>query len=245
MWDLVDHFYVTTYQGSPRIPKCKQELEHWNIPPEKITWNIPPKLEIANCAFASASKNHIDCYRDAKSKGYKNIVIFEDDIIVYDHSKIPEIDYKTNYFIKNFKNYDILYYGYFPLKIDSQFNEAGIIKVDALLLHAYLINEKFYSLFFDFNIPLMVDLGFPYMKTPIDFWIFNMVSNNKKYESYGFYPQLVYQDNMPAIFKKGNTQKQVLKFCCDTVTNINYNKDIIIKVVIIFIVLFFVQIKYH
>ena len=123
MWELVDHFYITTYQGSPRIPNCKKQLEYWKIPPEKLTWNIPPKLEIANCPIASASKNHIDCYRDAKAKGFKNIIVLEDDIIVYDpDTTIPEINWKTNYFIKNFKNYDILYYGYCPCTIDCKFN---------------------------------------------------------------------------------------------------------------------------
>lgn len=112
MWELVDHFYITTYEGSPRIESCKKELSYWNIPSEKITWNIPIKLEIDNCPMTSASKNHCDAYRHASLNNYSNIIVLEDDFIVYDHSEtISEIHYKTNYFIKNYSNYDILYYG--------------------------------------------------------------------------------------------------------------------------------------
>ena len=101
MWENVDHFYVLTYDGSPRIANCKKELSHWNIPEYKLTWNIPKKLEVDNCPMTSASKNHCDAYRDAYKKGYKNIIVFEDDFIVYNHSDtIPEIEYKTKYFLE-------------------------------------------------------------------------------------------------------------------------------------------------
>jgi hypothetical protein len=237
MWELVDHFYITTYEGSPRIESCKKEISHWNIPPEKLTWNIPKKLEIDNCPMSSASKNHCDAYRDAYKNGYKNIIVLEDDFLVYDHSDtIPEINNKTNYFIENYPDYDLLYYGYFPWKIDSNFNDNGIIKMYGLLQHAYLISDRFYSLFIDLDPIKSVNMCCPLMKMSIDFWAFNL-QVNKRFSSYGVYPQLVYQDNIPLpIFKKGNTRKELFKLICDYTTELTYNKDVVSVCVIIFII---------
>jgi len=78
MWESVDHFYVTTYEGSPRIEKLKKELLNWNIPLEKITWNIPKKLHCNNCVIESATKNHIEVYQLAKDRNHKNIIVLED-----------------------------------------------------------------------------------------------------------------------------------------------------------------------
>ena len=129
-WDIVDQFYITTYQGSPRIEGCQKEILHWNIPPEKLTWNIRPKMEIPECTMSSAIKNHISAYQHAKDNNYKNIFILEDDFIVYDHSTtIPEIQFKTNYFLKNYPDYDIIYHGYIPLNINQEYNDCGIIKM--------------------------------------------------------------------------------------------------------------------
>ena len=238
MWENVDHFYVLTYDGSPRIANCKKELSHWNIPEYKLTWNIPKKLEVDNCPMTSASKNHCDAYRDAYKKGYKNIIVFEDDFIVYNHSDtIPEIEYKTKYFLEKYLNYDILYYGYFPWKIDSKYNDNGIIKMYGLLQHAYLINERFYSEFIKLDPITSVNMCCPLMKMSIDFWAFNL-QINKRSECYGVYPQLVYQDNMPLpIFKKGNTHKELFKVICDYSTDICYNKDVYVQFVMIFVII--------
>lgn len=238
MWDLVDHFYIITYEGSPRIESCKNELSFWNIPDNKITWNIPKKLEIDNCPLTSASKNHCDAYRDALKNDYKNIIVLEDDFIVYNHSVvIPEIEYKTDYFIKNYNNYHILYYGYFPWKIDSNYNDNGIIKMCGLLQHAYLINERFYSQFIDLDPITSVNICCPIMKMSIDFWTFNLQTNRYN-ESYGCYPQLVYQDNMPLpIFNKSTKFKRLFKMMCDYSSSMCYNKDIIKINIIVFIII--------
>ena len=30
MWELIDHFYITTYEGSPRIEQFKKDLEYFS-----------------------------------------------------------------------------------------------------------------------------------------------------------------------------------------------------------------------
>jgi hypothetical protein len=229
MWDLVDQIYVTTYEGCPRIERCRKEIDHWKIPPEKLTWNIRPKMEIPDCNISSAVTNHISTYRDAKEKGYANIIILEDDIIVYNpENDIPEIEYKTNYFLKNYsQEYDIFYYGYFPWAIDPYYNDNGIIKMEGVFLHSYLINERFYSVFLNLDVQQCVNMCFPICRSPHDLWVFSL-QHNQRHKSYALYPQLVYQDNCPIIlfFKKDNTRKKLFKCICDTYTNINYNWDI-------------------
>ena len=235
LWNSVDHFYITTYEGSPRIEKLKNELIYWNIPPEKLTWNIPKKLHCNNCLIASASKNHIEVFQLAKEKGHKNIIILEDDIIIYNHDiTIPLINEKTEYFIKNYPNYDILYYGYVPFRMEKICDDNGIIKMNGIVQHAYLINEKFYSKFLEIDTDLMCDLVFSLWKAPLDVAIFNL---QMKYQnSYGVYPQLIYQDNCP-LLKKGNNNAKLYKVTTDIFTEFQYNLDIITTFLFILICL--------
>jgi len=235
MWESVDHFYVTTYEGSPRIEKLKKELLNWNIPLEKITWNIPKKLHCNNCVIESATKNHIEVYQLAKDRNHKNIIVLEDDIIVYDHSKnIPLINEKTEHFIKNYRDYDILYYGYIPFNMTDIYDRHGIVKMNGLVQHAYLINEKFYSKFINIDTSLMCDMAFLLWKAPIDVPTFNL---QMKYQnSYGVYPQLVYQDNCP-LFKKGNNNALFYKVTTDIVTCFQYNRETIFTILIIIILI--------
>jgi hypothetical protein len=239
MWELVDQIYIITYSGSPRIKDFKKEIAHWKIQPEKLTWNIRPKMEIPSCVMSSAIKNHIEAYRDAKSKGYINIIVLEDDIIVYDHLKtIPEISFKTNYFIEKYPNYNVLYYGYIPIKIDQDFADSFFLKMYGLLLHAYLIHERFYSLFLNLDIEQSVHMGAPFIKEAHDVWFFNLLLNQKR-ESYGVYPQLVYQNNMPlpCLFKKDNTCKETFKKVCDISTEICYNGNLYYRIFLLFILI--------
>jgi hypothetical protein len=225
LWNSVDQFYITTYEGSPRIEKLNIELKKWNIPDSKITWNIPKKLHCDNCTIASATKNHIEVYAHAKENGYANIFVLEDDIIVYDHAKtIPIINEKTEYFIKNYPNYDILYYGYIPYYIEKIL-DPDFVKMYGLLQHAYLINEKFYSKFLNIvDTALLCDLVFIPWRAPIDVAVWSL---QVKYQnSYGVYPQLIYQDNSP-IFKKGNNYSTFMKVSTDILTDCVYNADII------------------
>ena len=230
-WKSVDHFYIITYEESSRIDNLKKELIHWNIPPEKITWNIPKKLHCDNCLIASITKNHIEVYQLAKERCHKNIIVFEDDITVYNSEKtIPIISEKTEYFIKNYPNYDILYYGYFPFFIQKTFNDDGFIKMYGVLQHAYLINEKFYSKFLNFDSALICDAMFGPTRSGIDAITFHL--QTKYHNSYGVYPQLIYQDNF---FKKRNSAFIEKKYC-DITTDFCYNFDIII----IFLIIYFI-----
>jgi len=234
LWNSVDHFYITTYEGSPRIENLKNEILQWNIPPEKITWNIPKKIHYDNCVLASASKNHCEVYELAKQKGHKNIIVLEDDVVVYNHIvNIPLISEKTEYFIKNYPKYDIPYYGYFPFWIPDNFSDNGIIKMYGVLQHAYLINERFYSKF-NFDAAILCDISFSLYRVPIDWATLNLQIKRK--ESYALYPQLIYQDNCPFL-KKGNKNAQISKIVCDFVTDILYNKDSIITFMIIYIII--------
>ena len=239
MWELVDQIYITTYDGSPRIEECAREISYWEIPPGKLTWNIRPKMEVPSCVTSSAVKNHFEAFKDAKKKGYSNIIVLEDDFIMYNHSEsISELDFKTNYFLRNYPDYDILYYGYIPFQIDPDYNDFGIIKMYGILLHAYLINERFYSMFIDLDSEFCVNSCCSFMKLAHDFTFFNVLYNQKR-ASYGVYPQLVYQNNFPlaALFKKDNTRKELFKNVVHITTEICYNGHLYKQIILIFIVI--------
>ena len=107
-----------------------------------------------------------------------------------------------------------------------------------LLLHAYLINERFYSMFFDLNPEKCVYMCCPFMKQPHDVWAFNL-QYNKRRLSYGAYPQLVFQNNVPiaTFFKKDNTRKIFFKNTCNVMTELCYNWNIYKKILILFIII--------
>ena len=117
--------------------------------------------------------------------------------------------------------------------LDNFYLDNGILKMYGVLQHAYLINERFYSKFIDINVPVFSDLCFTPFRMPIDWWALNL--QIKYQESYGLYPQLVYQNNAPFL-KKGNDYSSISKFTCDSVTNTMFHKDKILLLIIIGII---------
>ena len=237
MWNSVDQIYIVTYQGSPKRAQCEKQVKLLKIPPGKCTWTNRPKMEIPTCVLSSQIKNHIWAYQHAKDNNYNNIIVLEDDFLIYDpETSVPEMDYKTEYFLKKYPKYDIFYYGYFPLKIDSKYNDSGIIKMEGLLLHAYLIHSNFYSIFLNLDIEVCVNIFF--YPEPHDVWVYGLQAN-KRHSSYAVFPQLVYQDNMPVaqLFPKGNKNKKIFKFLCDLVSELKYNSDVYSKIITIILLL--------
>lgn len=238
MWKSVDQFYVLSVKDSPRVHSISKQLDYFKIPKEKLTWNIVPRLNYNNEALSSQVENHILAYRDAKNKGYKNIIVFEDDVLIWGNkNEIEEqifiMNEKTEYFLKNYKEYDILYFGLFPYYIDINSYDNGIVKTYGQLMHCYLINETLFSMFTDINIKLNRLIGAPHNNqiSHLDYWIYCLSTFRKK--SYSLYPMIVFQDNVPH-FKNFKYGKYILKTVCQIYEFLLFNKyELIIFLIIL------------
>ena len=229
MWDHIDQFYILTVKDSPRIKCMEEKIKELFIPENKLTWNVVPRLNCNNCLLCSACENHVLAYKDAYSKGYNNIIIFEDDIMI--NGEINNLEKQVDYFLKKYLSYDILYFGNIPYNIINTFNDSGIIKSKGIFCHAYLINKRLFSKFIDINIPYYVfykyaeknnflTLTLPAFKGfGTDFWLYF-----ESKESYCIYPMCIIQDN----FLNKVNNKTLLKCCYSLIETYQYNKKIII-----------------
>jgi hypothetical protein len=239
MWELVDQFYVLCVKDSPRIDEVKIQVDYFNIPKDKLTWNIVPRLNYKGDKYGSQVENHILAYKDAYSKGYQNIIVFEDDIYIFGNEntineKINTINDKVFYFIKNYKEYDMLYFGSIPFYIDSFSDDNGIVKCHSTSIQAYLISKDFYSIFLNIDIENKILTCMPYMKVMLDYWIYCISTHRDK--SYCLKEMIVLQNNFPGIpnWRHG---KYLFKIICELLIFIHYNKYYIILVFSLLILL--------
>lgn len=133
------------------------------------------KPEISLCL------KHIEVFKDVLSKGYSNVVVFEDDIILVD-----DFNQKLNtYFTQLPEDYDIFWIGSCCNLHANYINGINIYPaLSSRCTHAYLIS---YS-----GCKKMISL-LEYLNSPID-WYFNFVIQNLKLKNYWAEPDLVTQE---------------------------------------------------
>ena len=87
-------------------------------------------------------ESHKYCIQQAKNKGYKNVLILEDDAIF--NMKLLQTLLSNNIDISVPKDFDMLYLGY--TVNDGYKHDDFLLKIlSAQCLHAYIVNEKIYD----------------------------------------------------------------------------------------------------
>ena len=134
-------------------------------------------------------------------------------------------------------NYDILYLGNLPFKIESS-SDNGIVKNNGIFFHAYLINKRLYSKYLNINIPEYVNKEHNdklmykiWGRFGIDFYVYYDVKKSK--ESYSLYPMLLFQDNIPPLKPKG---KLLMVYSCKFLETFHHNRQIIISIIVFIII---------
>lgn len=153
---FVDNVYVINMdKDKHRFKQITKECQKFNIKFERFTGidaTILTKKEkskyitnycnnycpnsIIGCAIS-----HIKIYEDIINKGYKNALILEDDIYIYDDF----YDILNKAFEELPDNYDILYLGFlnfFNLKKNNNTNKNIFIPILPFGTHAYIISNK-------------------------------------------------------------------------------------------------------
>jgi GR25 family glycosyltransferase involved in LPS biosynthesis len=179
-WTFFDKIYcINVNTNSQRYETVKKIFEKLNMNVEFL------RVEPLKNGTKGCFESHIKVMKDAFSKKYKNIIVFEDDILP---NKINQkrIDTIIN-FIKN-NVYDIFYLGICP---DLFMNDSKIVdrknkiyQVRPSSAYSYIVNEN--------TINRLKDLKFN--DIPIDTYYANNFIKN-----YTIFPSLFYHGDMGSI----------------------------------------------
>ena len=130
IFDAVDGKNINTIDMNTEGFYC---YDGWKIDSENDWWNRPVKLGEACCMIS-----HFLVWKDIERKGFKNVLIIEDDsIFVYD-----ELIKGLNIVNTFNKEYDIFYLGCNPVRSGIKVN-ASIEKSDyTYCTHGYIITKE-------------------------------------------------------------------------------------------------------
>jgi GR25 family glycosyltransferase involved in LPS biosynthesis len=136
-----DAIYCISGINSKRRPIAEKRLHDAGINFEFFDAIMIPENGNKGCY-----KSHQTVWKNAYNKGYKKILVFEDDLFFLEKPNFSEI----NRILNNLKDWEIFYLGHSPLwftKIDeiqdyynNQMKMRQIIKTVSFALHGYILN---------------------------------------------------------------------------------------------------------
>lgn len=186
--DCFDHIYCLTLNRRPeRWKRVKQEFKKLNIEVERfpaidgnsLSKRKIEKYSIINKYAIGCMLSHYKIIEDAKKHKYKNILIFEDDVIF--HKNFAEEFSKQ---IKKVKNWKILYLGATQTHWNNiEYGDGFYYSLDTLGTFAIGINESIYE-----EIVALTKFN-----AAIDTKYINLQHKHYK-KCYTFYPNLVIAD---------------------------------------------------
>lgn len=205
--DYFDNVYVLNLDRSPdKLEKTRQLLSKFNILFERFSAvdgdsipkdaydfsNFKPGTGMIENKYAlGCLKSHIEIIKDAKVKGYKSILIFEDDIMMD-----PLFELKLQY-LKYIKDWNLIYFG------ATQYHWKGIQYTEhfykshkSLGTYAYAIHESTYDAILNVNkYELAIDS------------VLSKVQEIYKDTCYTFYPNICVPDVSSSNIRSGRDQK--------------------------------------
>jgi len=137
-WNFFDAIYcINLKKEIERRKKVQFIFDHYGI---SVTFfeGILDENKNKGCLYS-----HKNIYNLALSKGYNNILIFEDDIIPTKEISRQNLEYYTNFIRKN-RNCDIFYLGAIPdcLNYSQKKVQKKIYKIRGICTHAYALNKN-------------------------------------------------------------------------------------------------------
>ena len=146
--------YINLEHRKDRKEEIETELNNMNIEYERFNAISNPDFGIVGC-----TQSHLEIFKMAKEKGYKNILIFEDDFKFIVSKEIFEEQIELLY--KSQVNFDICMLGYRLLK-SSPCHEYSFLQkaIDVDTTSGYIINESMYDKLIDlysWTLPLLIN----------------------------------------------------------------------------------------
>jgi GR25 family glycosyltransferase involved in LPS biosynthesis len=130
-------FYINLDARKDRREEIEGELKDINIPYERFP-AIKTTPGIIGCG-----QSHSAVLKEAKKRGYKNVLVFEDDFTFL----VTKEEFKTllERAIEEVPDYDILMLGY-AMNKSEPYSDTLMKVIDAQTASGYIINEKFYDI---------------------------------------------------------------------------------------------------
>jgi GR25 family glycosyltransferase involved in LPS biosynthesis len=135
----IDHmFYINLEHRKDRKEEFENEMLKMNLNVERFD-AIKCTPGIAGCGYS-----HLTVLKLAKERGYKNVLIFEDDFIFLVDREIFEKELET--FFEEINEFDVCMLSYSLMKHVNIPNVTSVNKViEAQTASGYIVNESFYD----------------------------------------------------------------------------------------------------
>lgn len=162
MSKYIDHiFYINLEHRKDRKEEIEHELKNMNLIEKSERFNAIKKTPgIAGCGYS-----HLAVLKLAKERGYKNVLIFEDDF-TFMVSK-EDLEFELSRFFENVPEYDVLMLSYNLIQWKD--TEYGFVKkaLEVQTASAYIVHERFYD-----KIIALYEEAFPILERTNIHWIY-------------------------------------------------------------------------
>jgi glycosyl transferase, family 25 len=169
-------YCINLYTRNDRYMASKQIFTKYNIPVEYYRTYKHPNGGLQGCF-----ESHINVINKAWNRGAKNVLIFEDDLMVISKTKdlVRNLNRAVNFMRE--KQWDIFYLGAVPdyrrKSCHRVADYPGVYNLGGICTHAYVINRR------AMNILRKIQ----YNGTPYDFYL------RDNFKCFAIYPSLFYQ----------------------------------------------------
>ena len=158
--DLVDGiFYINLDHRTDRREEIERELRDIGLPFERFS-AIPSCPGIIGCGYS-----HLSVLKEARRRGYKNVLIFEDDFQFLINSDTFHGYMKD--FMDEIKSYDVIMLGYNIQKATESHSSLALKVLEAQTASAYIVNSKFYD-----TIIHLYEESFPLLESTGQHWVY-------------------------------------------------------------------------
>jgi len=173
-------YYINLDSRKDRKEKVLKEFNKYNINAIRkspVTYKHENKLISGRMSLFLTT---IDLVKDAVKNNYKNILLFEDDVVFLDRNLIENIKNSTSELPKN---WELFFLSANLQKPTIPYSKHLSINVYSFGTQSYAINHTFYDKFLSFEDRLLSDPNFV-IKNPIDdFYGKYIFKNNKSFIS--------------------------------------------------------------
>ena len=159
----IDHvFYINLDKRTDRREAIENELNRMDIPFERFSaiYYEPP------CGIVGCGKSHLAVFKLAKERGYKNVLILEDDFIFLESKEVVEENIKRLFSEK--PDFDVCFLAYNLQRGNIVPELPFLIKADEThSASAYILNQHYYDKLIE-----LYEWAMPKLEETMQHWIY-------------------------------------------------------------------------
>jgi GR25 family glycosyltransferase involved in LPS biosynthesis len=152
--ERIDHiFYINLDKRGDRRTEIEDELSRMNLTAERFSAiAVDPPMGILGCG-----KSHLQVYKIAKERGYKNVLILEDDFVfTVDRQTLDE---NINKLLNEQPDFDVCFLAYYLERGEQVSDKPFLIRdYHSTTASAYIVNSHYYDILihlYEWAMPLL------------------------------------------------------------------------------------------